>query len=100
MPKINIWGNHSQQDIEQIISAIYEESARWRRNLFLLPTGHAGKKFINECTKLINAWTINSPLHNITLKALTIMPALLLQKPNKKSKAKEHNECLKRRLDL
>ena len=41
MPKINIWGNHSQQDIEKIISAIYEESARWGRNLFLLPTGHA-----------------------------------------------------------
>ena len=100
MPKINIWCNHSQQDIEQIISAIYEESARWRRNLFLLPTRHAGKKLINECTKLINAWTINSPLHNIALKALTIMPSLLLQKPNKKSKAKEHNECLKRLLDL
>ena len=28
------------------------------------------------------------------------MPSLLLQKPNKMSKAKEHNECLKRRLDL
>ena len=39
-------------------------------------------------------------MHNIALKALTIIPSLLLQKPNKKSKAKERNECLKRRLDL
>ena len=60
------------------------------RNLFLLPTRHAGNKLINECTKLINAWTINSPLHNIALKALTIIPSLLLQKPNKKSKAKRN----------
>ena len=66
----------------------------------ILPTGHAGKKFITECTKLINAWTTNSPLHKIALKALSVMPSLLLQKPNKKSKTKEHNECLKRRLNL
>lgn len=36
----------------------------------------------------------------ISLKAVRIMPALLLQKPSFKSKSKEHTICLKRRLYL
>ena len=92
MLNINIWDNHSQPDINGIISVIYKESARYCRYLFLLQTRNVGMKCINKCTKLINAWAVNSTLHKITLKALSIMPSLLLPKLIKKSKTKEQNE--------
>jgi len=66
----------------------------------LLPSGRAGKEFIEETTRLIHEWVNNSPLHEIALKALMVMPSLLLQKPNKKSKAKEHADVLSKRLHL
>ena len=63
----------------------------------MLPTGAAGKKFINEATKMINFWTDNSPLKLIAFKALHMIPALLLQKPSKRSKSKDHLAALSRR---
>ena len=40
------------------------------------------------------------PLKNIALKAIVAMPPLLLQKPSKASKAKDHLKALERRLRL
>ncbi|XP_057302766.1 uncharacterized protein LOC130636933 [Hydractinia symbiolongicarpus] len=51
-------------------------------------------------TRLINLWIDDSPMKPITLKALHVMPSLLLQKPNKKSKSKDHTKALERRLIL
>ena len=49
--------------------------------------------------KLLNAWNEeNKYLHAASLKALMIMPMLLLQKPSYKSTSKQHTECLKRRM--
>ena len=49
---------------------------------------------------MLNFWTDNSPLKLIALKALHIMPALLLQKPSKTSKSKDHLAALSRCLQL
>ena len=68
--------------------------------MFMVPSGGGGKRFIKEITRLINLWSENSPLESIALKAIHIMPALLLQKPNKNSKAKDHVVALERRLNL
>ena len=68
--------------------------------LFLLPTGAAGKGFIEEMIRLVNSWTYKSNLETIALKALMIMPGLLLQKTSLNSKSKENSETLKRRLSL
>ena len=65
-----------------------------------MPGGGAGKRFMNEMTRLLNAWTMKSPMRPISLKLIMIMPPLLLQKTSPTSKAKEHTEALKRRLDL
>ena len=54
----------------------------------MIPNGGGGKKFIKEITRLINLWTEDSPLESIALKTIHVMPALLLQKPNKNSKTK------------
>ena len=95
-----IWGNHSADDLNQIISAIYEEVVFWRKNLFKLPSGAAGKSYITETTKLITMWNERrKPMFDISLKMVMIMPALLLQKPTNKSNAKQHVEYLKKRID-
>ena len=72
----------------------------WKKNLFMLPTGSIGKRYVREISRLMNAWQEDSPLKNIAFKAIHIMPNMLLQKPSKKSKAREHTEALKRRLEL
>ena len=95
--KLAIWGNLFIEDVNQIVNAAYDECVKWKRNLFMLPSGKIGKDYIDECIRLIHEWVNNSPLHDISLKALMIMPSLLLQKPNKTSKAKEHSELLKSR---
>ena len=95
-----VWGNHSAEDVKMIINAIYEECVKWKKNLFLLPSGRIGKDFVDEMTRLIHEWINDSPLHEIALKALMIMPAILLQKSNKNSKAKENADTLKRRFLL
>ena len=46
----------------------------------------------------MNSWIDNSPLKSIAFKAIMVMPALLLQKPSKTSKSKDHSEALLRRL--
>ena len=65
----------------------------------MVPSGGSGKTFIKEITRLINLWTDDSLLENIALKVIHNMLALLLQKPNKNSKAKDHVAALERRLE-
>ena len=66
----------------------------------MVPTGATGKKFIDEISRLLNLWSNNTPHKNIALEAVHVMPAILLQKPSKTSKAKDHLKALERRLIL
>ena len=66
----------------------------------MLPNGGAGKSFIRELTRLINSRVEDSPLKHIAMKAVHTMPALLLQKPSKSSKSKDHLKALERRLEV
>ena len=63
----------------------------------MLPTCSAGKAYIQE---LMNAWTYNHPEGTIAIKAIHLMPSLLLQKQAKTSKSKQCVIALERRLDL
>jgi hypothetical protein len=96
----NVWGQDlTKEDVHHTIDQIYNEIVFWRRNLFMLPSGAAGKKFITETTKWIEYWNNDSIyFKDIALKVLMVMPALLLQKPTFKSTSKEHSKCLSRRL--
>ena len=87
-------------DLKQVVSSTYEEAIKWKRNLFMLPSGKTGKEYIDECTRLILEWVNDSPLQSIAIKALMIMPSLLLQKCSKSSKANHYAKSLKRRLKL
>lgn len=92
------WGNYPSHVFETNVSAVYEQIVHWKKNLFLLPSGKAGKQYIDETTRLMNEWLQESPMKDIAFKAIMIMPNLLLQKPSKNSKAKDHLKALERRL--
>lgn len=76
----------------------YEKIVLYKQNIFKLPSGAAGKDFIRETTRLLRSWTSKSGLKDVSWKCIMVMPALLLQKPSKQSKSKDHVAALKRRL--
>ena len=80
------------------MEATYSEVVHWRRNCFTVPFGKAGREFVLELSRLYLAVASASALESVALKAATVLPLLLLQKPHKTSKAKEHAACLERRL--
>ena len=94
------WGDVSGIEFTKKVDMIYEQIVHWKRNLFLLPSGSAGKRYLDEVSRLLDAWVDETPLRRMAMKAIHIMPALLLQKPSKTSKVKDHNEALGRRLML
>ena len=94
----NHWGK-SGAEVLATCEAIYKEIVLWRRNIFLLPSGASGKLFIEEMTKVVTLFTSGSSKDSLAMVLLMIMPALLLQKPSKRSKSALHVEVLKRRLE-
>ena len=84
------WKEVPANIFERDIQQVYYKIVYWRKNIFMVPSGGGGKKFIKEITRLINLWTDDSPLENIAVIAIHVIPALLIQKPNKNSKAKDH----------
>ena len=94
------WNERKGSDFLRDLDTAYEQIVYWRQNLFLLPIGKAGKKFIREITSLINCWIDNTALKPIALKSIMVMPALLLQKPSRTSKSKDHFLALSRRIEL
>ena len=71
-----------------------------KKNLFLVPSGRAGKRYIEETTRLMNEWLHDSTMKDIAFKAIMIMPGLLPQKPSQKLKSREHLKALERRMDV
>ena len=94
-----VWGEATLDEIAQRANEVYEKIVFFKQNLFKNPSGHAGKDFIRESTKLLKAWNSGSALKSVAWKCIMIMPALLLQKPSSVSKSKDHTAALKRRLD-
>jgi len=73
------WGNKRGLDFTIDLNFAYEKIVHWRQNLFLVPSGQSGKKFIREVTRLINSWVDNSSIKGIAFKAIMVMPALSFQ---------------------
>ena len=78
------WGVHNSATIMMTISSVYNEAVQWRRNIFPVPYGNAGKSFVSELSRLFHAYAVGSALECIALKAISIASILLLQKPHQK----------------
>ena len=99
-PPTFMWGPYQGADFCTLINTAYDEVVQWRRNLFQVPSGSSGKAFVLELARLFQAYADSSSLECIAMKATTIAQALLLQKPSRTSKSKDHAAHLQRRLDL
>ena len=95
---LKMWANMPLEAFFDIINSTYDEIIKFRKNLFKVPTGKAGKEFIEELRFWLHEFNINSKLNGIALKTFMVLPTLLLQKPSSKSKAKEHSASLTRRI--
>ena len=78
----------------------YDEIVHFRRNIFNLPSGRAGKAFIEELTFCIKRLNSNSDLNSVAFKAFMVLRTVILQKPSAASKSKEHSAAIERRLNL
>ena len=92
-----VWGNFSGFEILTIINKAYDEIVQWRQNL---PTGTAGNSFVQELAHLLQAFADGSSLECVSMKTVTILQALVLQKPSRSSKTRDHICHLKRRMKL
>ena len=93
-----MWGEEVHW--ETFVSAVkdtYQEVVLWRPNLFSIPHGAVGKKFVVETTRLVRAFAEGSALESVALWASTIMPSLLLQQSSSSSH-RQRIDCLQRRL--
>ena len=97
---MKMWGNISHQRFCEEINNIYNEVVHFRRNIFNLPSGRAGKHFIEELTFWLKQFNSNSDLNSVALKAFMVLPSVILQKSSATSKSKEHSMAIERRLAL
>ena len=94
------WGSYEGTAHYDAVTTAYNEVIHWRCNVFLVPSGTTGKAFVSELARLMQSYADGSSLESIAMEAGTIAQTLLLQKPNRKSKSKEHVTHLQRRLNL
>ena len=92
------WRSHNARLFTDILEVTYCEVIHWRTNCFPVRVGKLGNNFVQELSRLSQAFGAAYALESIALKAVMVFPVLLLQKPYKTSKAKDHINCLERRL--
>lgn len=80
------------------INNAYDEVVHWRRNIFKILSGKAGKLFVRELARLFKAYAECSTLEGIALNAAMLLPILVLQKPHRNSKSKDHIKCIETRM--
>ena len=93
------WGSLDGEEFVRLISEVYEEMSTFRKNLFVIPSGLHGKKFIREKAKLVDCWAKSNALERIALKAAAVMDFLLLQRTSPKSTSQKNKLALERRLN-
>ena len=94
------WGDFEGPAFCSKVKEVYNEVIHWRRNLFQIPSGSAGKSFVAELARLYQTYADGFCLKSVALAACSIAPILLLQKPSHTSKSKDHTIHLQRRLGL
>lgn len=71
-----------------------------QKHLSWFPYGKIGREFINQLTKHINDWNNRADSQHVALKVASVLLAPGLKKRSQKSKARDHQEYLAKRLTL
>jgi hypothetical protein len=98
IPPTVMWGNFKGPNIALKLEAMYDRTVKWKPNFFKLPTGEKGKAFVAEMIRLIDMWTNKTSMESVSLLALQVIAPIMLQKPSRKSKNKDHIKYLGERL--
>ena len=77
---------------------MYDEILTWKKNIFSVPRGQAGNDFVKELTRLINLFVCSTEWERLALSIVHVFLPIMLQKPNAKSKQRDHSRYLKSRL--
>ena len=56
------WNDVAGTQFANELNNAYEKIVHWKRNLFMLPSGAAGKNYIDEVTRLMTLWINDTPL--------------------------------------
>ena len=88
------WGPVDSSAPCQSLDSTYQEVVHWKKNNFEVPRGSVGMQFVSELAWLFRAIGEGLALESITLKAVFLACALLLQKPFRTCKSKEHSTLL------
>ena len=92
------WGDRDGDGFTALQDKVYEETVHWRPNVFEVPRGKIGSAFVKEVSRLIEAYNDATALESIAMKAVMVLPALLLQRLHPRSKARDHGRLLEDRL--
>ena len=76
------------------LEAAYQEVVHWKCNCAKNLYGNVTKKLVLELARLFRAAGEGSTLECIALKAAFILCSLVLLKPSKTSKSKDHISCI------
>ena len=69
-----LWNKVDGNSFTNDLNDAYDQIIFWRKHIFLLPTGAAGKKSINEITRIMYLWINDTPMKDIAFKAIHVMP--------------------------
>ena len=95
-----VWGENDAESFINCLNAAYAEVVKWKLSIFPVPLGNTGERFIQELSRLFQAYAEGSALESVTLRATTVVSILLLQKPARNSKPKDNSSCLECRLRI
>ena len=63
------WGSAEGSVFRLKVVRCYDEVVHWRRNVFSIPSGKAGKGFVSEMARLYQAYAEGSQIESLTLTA-------------------------------
>ena len=96
-----VWGEMKGfKQIEDTLNKAYDEITKWRKNFFKLPYGSASKAVVEELCNLMTLYNTKPEWEALAMKAIIVILPLILQKPSKNSKAKDHKQHLERRMQM
>ena len=71
-------GNLDGESFTEMMNRAYEETVKWKCNLFEVPKGRAGTQLVCEMSRLLDAYSDAPAKEGIALKAAMVLAALLL----------------------
>ena len=94
------WGELYGLEFCNVVSSAYDKIVHWKQNLFPVPSGFSGKLLVKELSCHYQAYAEHSSWELIALKPCWVLVALVLQKPRRTTKNKDHVNLLNSYLAL